>query len=32
MKDHSLKRGFDYPKERKNEGIIHRLPTSYSNQ
>tara|TARA_B100000963_G_scaffold289568_1_gene259099 strand:- start:8278 stop:9087 length:810 start_codon:yes stop_codon:yes gene_type:complete len=24
-----LKRGFDYPKERKNEGIIHRLPTSY---
>jgi hypothetical protein len=24
-----LKRGFDYPTERKNEGIIHRLPTSY---
>ena len=24
-----LKRGFAYPKERKNEGIIHRLPNSY---
>ena len=24
-----LTRGFEYPKERKNEGIIHRLPTSY---
>ena len=24
-----LKRGFTYPTERKNEGIIHRLPNSY---